>query len=330
MKISGLMFAGLLTIAAVAPALGQEVKLTLSHNAAPGNPKDEGSKHFAACAAEKSSGRIEVQVAGSATLGDDAASITGLRSGSIDMSANSQGPISAAVPEFSALGMPYLFTSSEHAWKVLDGPIGLELANKAEANGMILLGIMDNGIRHTSNNKHPINTPADVAGLKIRTPPDPATVAIFKALGADPQPLKFSELYMALQQGVVDGQENPLMNIHSSKLYEVQKFISLTGHKYETTPFLFSKRSWGRLEDADKQVIQACAKDAVTFQRNMVLETEKRLMTEMPTLGVQMNEVDREPFRAATMSVLDEAYKSDIGEFVREVVTKANETRGQS
>jgi TRAP-type transport system periplasmic protein len=195
---------------------------------------------------------------------------------------------------------------------------------------MILLGIMDNGIRHTSNNKHPINTPADVAGLKIRTPPDPATVAIFKALGADPQPLKFSELYMALQQGVVDGQENPLMNIHSSKLYEVQKFISLTGHKYETTPFLFSKRSWGRLDDADKQVIQACAKDAVTFQRNMVLETEKRLMTEMPTLGVQMNEVDREPFRAATMSVLDETYKSDIGEFVREVVTKANETRGQS
>jgi tripartite ATP-independent transporter DctP family solute receptor len=184
MKISGLMFAGLLTIAAVAPALGQEVKLTLSHNAAPGNPKDEGSKHFAACAAEKSSGRIEVQVAGSATLGDDAASITGLRTGSIDMSANSQGPISAAVPEFSALGMPYLFTSSEHAWKVLDGPIGLELAKKAEAKGMILLGIMDNGIRHTSNNKHPINTPADVAGLKIRTPPDPATVAIFKALGA--------------------------------------------------------------------------------------------------------------------------------------------------
>ena len=155
-------------------------------------------------------------------------------------------------------------------------------------------------------------------------------MAIFRQLGADPQPIKFSELYMALQQGVVDGQENPLMNIHSSKLYEVQKFISLTGHKYETTPFLISKRSWGRLEDADKQVIQACAKDAVTFQRNMVLETEKRLMTEMPKLGVQMNEVDREPFRAATMSVLDEAYKSDIGEFVREVVTKANETRGQS
>jgi tripartite ATP-independent transporter DctP family solute receptor len=330
MKVSRLMFAGLLTIAAVSPALAQEVKLTLSHNAAPGNPKDEGSKHFAACAAEKSGGRIEVQVAGSAQLGDDAASITGLRTGSIDMSANSQGALSTVVPEFSALGMPYLFQSSEHAWKVLDGPVGEELGKKTEAKGMILLGIMDNGIRHTSNNKHPIVKPEDVAGLKIRTPPDPATVAIFRQLGADPQPLKFSELYMALQQGVVDGQENPLMNIHSSKLYEVQKFISLTGHKYETTPFLFSKRTWSRLDEADQEVIRACAKEAVTFQRNLVLETEQRLMTEMPTLGVQVNEVDREPFRAATEPVLEDAYKSDIGAFVREVVTKANEARGQS
>jgi TRAP-type C4-dicarboxylate transport system substrate-binding protein len=110
----------------------------------------------------------------------------------------------------------------------------------------------------------------------------------------------------------------------------VQKFISLTSHKYETTPFLFSKRSWSRLDDADKEVIQACAKEAVTFQRSLVLETEKRLKAEMPTLGVQINEVDREPFQAATKSVLDEAYESDIGDFVREVVSKAEAARGQS
>ena len=160
------------------------------------------------------------------------------------MSANSQGALSTVVPEFSALGMPYLFQSTEHAWKVLDGPVGEELAKKTEAKGMILLGIMDNGIRHTSNNKRPIAKPEDLEGIKLRTPPDTMTLDIFKSLGANPGPLAFSELYIALQQGVFDGQENPLMNIYSSKLHEVQKYISLTGHKYETTPVLASKMIW--------------------------------------------------------------------------------------
>jgi tripartite ATP-independent transporter DctP family solute receptor len=327
MKLAQFCFAAAAAIAAWGPVQAQEIKLTLGHNAAPGNPKDEGSKHFAEKVRELSGGRIAVQVAGSAQLGDDTANITGMRTGSIDLSANSQGPTATVVPEFGALGMPYLFDSLEHAWRVVDGAIGEELARKADAKGLVLLGFMDNGIRHTSNSKHPIERPDDLKGLKIRTPPDQVTVAIFRALGSDTQQIKFSELYIALQQGVVDGQENPIMNVHSSKLYEVQRFISLTGHKYETTPFLMSKRTWTRLSEADRELIRAAAKDAVQYQRRLSKETEEKVTAEMPKLGIQVNAPDREPFRKASASVVEEAYRSEIGDFVRKVVAEADKVR---
>lgn len=327
MKFIGLCFAAAVALATSAPVLAQEVKLTLGHGAAAGNPRDESAKRFAELVKERSNGRIAVQVAGSAQLGDDAAMVTGMRTGSIDMSLNSQGAVTNVVPEYGALGMPYIFDTPEHAWKVVDGPIGEELAKKSEAKGLILLGFMDNGIRHTSNNKHPVKTPDDLKGLKIRTPPDPVTVAIFRAFGADTQQIKFSELYIALQQGTVDGQENPLANIYFSKLHEVQKYISLTAHKYETTPFLMSKRSWDKLSDADRKVIRASAKDAVDYQRQLALETDRKLMDEMPKLGVAIDRVDRAAFAKAAQPVIDEAEKGNIGEFVRKTVAEARKVK---
>ncbi|HYG90028.1 MAG TPA: TRAP transporter substrate-binding protein [Azospirillum sp.] len=327
MRLIGLCFAALVGLAVSGPALAQEVKLTLGHGAAAGNPRDEGAKRFAELVKERSQGRIAIQVAGSAQLGDDAAMVTGMRTGSIDMSANSQGAVTNVVPEYGALGMPYLFDSPEHAWKVVDGPIGEEIAKKSEAKGLILLGFMDNGIRHTSNAKRPILHPEDVKGLKIRTPPDPVTVSIFRALGADTQQIKFSELYIALQQGTVDGQENPLANIYYSKLHEVQKFISLTGHKYETTPFLMSKRSWDRLSEADRKVIRASAKDAVDYQRQLALEIDRKLLEDMPKLGIKIDKVDRAEFAKVTQPVIDEALKSGIGGFVRQTVAEAQKLR---
>ena len=145
---------------------------------------------------------------------------------------------------------------------MLDGPVGEQLAADAKAKGLVLLALWDNGIRHTSNNVRPIGKPEDLAGVKVRTPPDPMTVDIFKALGANPTPMAFSELYIALQQGVVDGQENPLMNIYSSKLYEVQKFISLTAHKYEATPLFASAVVFNTLPKADQQAVLDAAAEA--------------------------------------------------------------------
>ena len=163
--------------------------------------------------------------------------------------------------------------------------MGDEIAKKSEAKGLIVLGFMDNGIRHTSNNKRPIGKPDDLKGLKIRTPPDPVTVSIFRALGADTQQIKFSELYIALQQGAVDGQENPVTNFYYSKLHEVQPHLALTGHMYETTPFLMSKRTWDRLSDADHQAIRAAAKEAVEYQRRLALDDDKRLLEQLPRMA---------------------------------------------
>jgi TRAP-type transport system periplasmic protein len=296
------------------------IKLTLGHGAAPGNPRHEASVKFADTVKAKTNGRIEIQVAHSAQLGDDAAMVTALRSGTLDISANSQGAVSSVVPEYGALGLPFLFGDITKAWQMLDGPIGKELAEKSAAKGMVVLGYWDNGIRHISNSKRPIKTPADVKGLKLRTPPDAVTVDIVQALGGDAQQIKFSELYVALQQGVVDGQENPLTNIASAKLYEVQKYISLTGHKYESTPFLMGKRAWDKLSAADQKVFMEAAAEATQLQRKMNKEADDKLVAEIKAKGVQIDTVDRAPFVTATKPVYDKWSSGPVGDFVKRVV----------
>jgi tripartite ATP-independent transporter DctP family solute receptor len=299
------------------------IKLILGHGAAPGNPRHEASVKFAELVKTKTGGRIEIQVAHSSQLGDDAAMVTALRSGTLDMSANSQGAVSTVVPEYSALGLPFLFSDITKAWQLLDGPIGQDLAKRSEAKGMVVLGYWDNGIRHISNSKRPIKSPADVKGLKIRTPPDAITVDIMQALGADPQQIKFSELYVALQQGVVDGQENPLTNIASAKLYEVQKYISLTAHKYEATPFLIGKRSWEKLSAADQSIFMAAAAEATQMQRKLSKEADEKLVAEIKAKGVQIDTVDTAPFVQATRSVYEKWSTGPTGEFVKRVVQAA-------
>ncbi|RZS57086.1 TRAP transporter substrate-binding protein [Sphaerotilus mobilis] len=304
----------------------QATKLTLGHGAAPGNPRHEASVKFAEVLKSKTAGRIEVQVAPSAQLGDDAAMVTALRTGAIDMSANSQGALANAVPEYAAFGMPFLFSSLPQAWKVLDGPLGKELAERSAEKGMVVLGYWDNGIRHMSNSRKPLLKPEDLKGLKMRTPPDAVTVDIMQSLGAEAQQIKFAELYVALQQGVVDGQENPLMNIHASKLYEVQKFISLTGHKYEMTPFLMSKRTWDRLSEADRKAVQEAAAEATALQRRLSQESDDKLIADLKAKGIRVDTVDKAAFEKGTGAVDDKWMASPIGPFVKKVIAAA---RGQ-
>ncbi|MCK9986675.1 MAG: TRAP-type transport system periplasmic protein [Azoarcus sp.] len=302
------------------PAMAQTVKLTLGHGAAPSNPRNEAAVKFAETVKARTNGRYEIQVAHSAQLGDDAAMVTALRSGTLDMSANSQGAMSAVVPEYNALGLPFLFSDIQQAWQLLDGPVGEELAKRTAAKGMVVLGYWDNGIRHITNSKRPIKAPADLKGLKIRTPPDAMTVDIMQALGADAQQIKFSELYVALQQGVVDGQENPLANIAASKIYEVQKYLSLTGHKYESTPFLISKRTWDRLAAADQKVFMEAAAEATQMQRKLSKEADEKLAGELKAKGVQIDTVDRKAFVDATRTVYDKWSAGDTGDFVKRAV----------
>ena len=304
-------------------AQAQSMKLTLGHGAAPGNPRHEASVKFAEVLKAKTAGRIDVQVAHSAQLGDDAAMVTALRTGALDISANSQGAVANAVPEYNAYGMPFLFATPAAAFKLLDGPLGKELADKTAEKGMVLLGTWDNGIRHMTNSKRPITKVEDMKGLKMRTPPDAVLVDIMQALGADPQQIKFSELYVALQQGVVDGQENPLVNIQASKLYEVQKHLALTSHMFQMTPFLMSKRTWDKLSDADRKAVQEAAVEATAMQRRLSVEADEKLLAELKSKGVQVTTVDKNAFAKATAKVDDKWLTSPIGAYVKKVLAAA-------
>lgn len=296
--------------------------LRLSHNAAPGNPKAEASLKFAELVTQKTGGRVKVEVGGSAQFGDDVESLTNMRLGTLAFSANSQGATSGVVPQFSVIGLPFLFRDLDHAYKVVDGPVGDKINDAAKAKGLVVLALWDNGIRHTSNNKRPIVKPEDLAGIKVRTPPDTITLDIFRALGANPGPLAFSELYIALQQGVFDGQENPLMNIYSSKLHEVQKYISLTGHKYETTPLLASKTIWDQLSKDDQKAVKEAAVEAGTLNRQMSLAADVELREKLTAAGVQINTVDQAAFAAKTKPVYDK-WSKQFPELVDLIVAEA-------
>jgi TRAP-type transport system periplasmic protein len=313
----GAAVGGVLGAPGVLRAQGQ-VRLTLGHGTAPGNPRSVAADRMAAQLRERSQGRIELRVAGSSQLGDDLAMLTGLRTGTLDMSVNSQGPVSTVAPELAAFGLPFLFPTSRAAYGVIDGPVGQEIAKKLEGIGLISLGWWDNGIRHITNSKRPIQVPADLRGLKIRTPADSATIDTFQALGAATQQINFSELYVALQQGVVDGQENPLANIHSGKLHEVNRFISLSGHKWECSPFVASRIAWGRLSEADRKLISEVAREATEHNRQLMQETDLRLLAEYrANPAVSLNEAEQSQFRAVTAPVLDKWEQRPIGDFVK-------------
>ena len=305
------------------PALAATT-LTLGHGAAPGNPRALAATEFARLVQEKTGGEVTVNIAGSEQLGNDVAMLTSLRTGALDLTANSQGAASGLVPELSALGLPLLFDDANAAFRVLQGPVGAELAKKFSALGMTVLEWWDNGIRHVTNGKRPINKPEDLQGLKIRTPADPVTIEIFRALGAATEQISFSELYVALQQGVVDGQENPLANIATAKITEVNPYISLTAHKWESTPFLMSQIGSYKLNEAQRKAVQEAATEAGQIQRRLMVEADQKYLAEFKANpDIKVNDVDREAFRAATAPVIESWRQKAFGDFVSQVVEAA-------
>jgi len=299
--------------------------LLLGHGAAPGNPRTIAAELFSERVAELSDGTLEVQVQGAEQLGSDAEMMVSITSGTLDMTANSQGAVSALVPEIALFGLPFLFDSSEHAYMVVDGEIGDEIAALAENSGFKVLAWWDNGIRDITNSKRPINTPEDLAGLKIRTPEDPMTVDIFNALGANPTPLAFGELYLALQQGAVDGQENPVTNVKSAKLQEVQSDLAITGHKYEVTPFIISLSTWNALSAGQQDAVQTAANEARDEQRSLMVTQIKEIYEEFESV-LEITRPELDPFRTATASVYDE-WESKFPEIVGKLVDEADATR---
>ena len=303
-------------------------EIVLAHGANPGNPRSDAAEMFAELVERYSDGAITVNVAGAASLGDDSEMIQSVKIGTIQMTANSQGAFSQVVPEVATLGLPFLFDELPDAWVTLDGPVGTELSARAEKQGFVIVGWWDNGVRHITTVKGPITAPADVEGLKIRTPPDPMTLDIFKALGANPAPLAWSELPTALKTGTFEAQENPLTNIHSAKLHEITTHISLTGHKYEGTPLIANADWWNGLSDAHRDAVRRAVAEAGWYQRGRNLIDNERLVTVIKQEGGQFQEVDKQPFVEATATVY-ENWKGKFPDFVALLTKEAAAAKAQ-
>jgi len=304
-------------------AQAQNIQITLGHGEPTDNPRHIAASKFAELAKQYSNGRIEVQVAPSAQLGNDAAMITALRTGALDISVNSLGPTAAVVPEYAAWGLPFLFTSSAQALALLDGELGKELGELSAKKGLMVLGYWDNGLRHVTNSKRPIRTLEDFKGLKMRVPPDAVLVDTMQALGAQAQQIKFSELYVALQQGVVDGQENPPANIYTSKLYEVQKYLTLSGHTFQMNPFLMSKRRWDKLSKDDQQALVKAGREATLYQREIFQQANEKMLADMEAKGVQIDRIDTAAMNRATQSVREKWLTGNIANYAVKVVDAA-------
>lgn len=299
-------------------------QIVFAHGENPGNPRYVAAEIWAEKFAQCTGGEHTAQVAPSATMGDDVEMLTSASAGIIQVTANSQGAMSQMVPEIGLLGLPFLFNDLPTAWQVLDGEVGDLLDESAQNAGLKVLGFWDNGIRHVSHLKKNVPTPADIKGMKIRTPPDQMTVAIFEALGAAPAPLAFSELPTALQSGVFDGQENPLTNIYSAKIHEITPFITLTGHKYESTPVVAGLAWWSGLDEATQTCAIQATETAGKEQRRLSQEADESLIATMEAEGVTFAKADKQAYIEATAPVygkyaqqypeLVEALKSAAGQ----------------
>ncbi|MDZ5077681.1 TRAP transporter substrate-binding protein [Nesterenkonia sp. HG001] len=300
-------------------------RLLLGHGAEPGNPRSLAAEHFSERVAEETDGRIEAQVLGQESLGSDSDMMVSVASGTLDMSVNSQGPFSPVVPEANLVGLPFLFENSEHAYEVIDGEAGDHLAAEAEERGYHVLAWWDNGVRDITNSTRPIEDVEDLRGLQIRTPDDPMTIDIFRSLGASPTPMAFGELYLGLRQGAVDGQENPVVNIHSSSLHEVQDHLAVTGHKYELNPFVISTQTWATLDEEDQELLSELAIEARDHQRALMQKQTEEIYSEYEDT-LEVTHPDREAFREATGDVY-ESWRQEHPEFYELITEAAEQTR---
>ena len=259
-----------------------------------------GTGVFCAEIEKNTQGRYKCQEFPNGSLGGEREMIESVQLGTLDLVTTSSGPLGNFVPDVKIFDIPFLFRDYDHARKVLDGKIGQDILKKFDSKGLVGLVWGENGFRHMTNNKHPIRTPADAAGLKMRTMENKVHMEGYKAFGILPTPMAFTELFTALQQGTVDGQENPIPVILAAKFSQVQKYLSLTGHVYSPATIIMNPGVYNKLSADDKKIFQEAAKAGATAMRKRVNDDEARGIALLRKDGVEVTEkVDGEAFRKA-------------------------------
>ena len=304
MRISRLLLTlGLLCAALPLPAGAQttmKINISVAQNSHYGVAIDTFAREVEA----RTNGRYKVQTFYAGALGAERESVEGVQLGTLDLTLTSTGPLPNFVPEVAILDIPFLFRDYAHARAVLDGPIGQDMLQKFPPKGMVALAWGENGFRHMTNSKRPVNVPDDLKGLKMRTMENPIHIQAYKQFGILPTPMAFTEVFTALQQGTVDGQENPLSVITAAKLDQVQKNLSLTGHVYSPAVILMNKAQWDKLSAADKQAFLDAAKEAVKVNRARIDDDERKAVADLRAKGMAVVEnVDKAKFQATLAPV---------------------------
>ena len=321
---------GLALLCGVAAAQ-EPTSLRVAYVQANDHPHGLGIQRFAELVQRKSGGKIDVKTYGNATLGGDAAVISSLRGGTVDMTIVIPGLLTGMVKEYVLLDLPFLFTSYAEADAVLDGPVGRRLLELLPDKGLIGLGYWDHGFRIVTNSKRPITKVEDFSGLKIRVPQSNIFIETFTALGANAVPMPIPELYGALESKAVDGQENPYAAVEAIKFNEVQKYASATLHAYNPLVVLFGKRTWDRLTPAERKIIQDAANEAGVYERKVSREANERSVDSLARKGMLINAVAAPEIARMRDKVkpVTEKFTKDGGEaMAAEIIAEINKVRG--
>ena len=277
--------------AAATQALAQERTIKFANQNSKGHPIVQGMEKFAELVATKSGGKIKVNLFPGGTLGSDQANVSALQGGTLEMAAMNSGIFASQVKEFAVFDFPFMFGNTHEADAVMDSAFGKGLHKKLEDKGMVGLAYYELGFRHITNSKRPVTKLEDLEGLKLRVIPNPINVDWVKALGANPTPLPFPELYAALEQGAVDGQENPFATINSAKLYEVQKHMVLSNHQYNPQSVIISKKFWDKLSPAEQKILADAAAESAKFQREQARAQAAGILDNLKKNGMQVTEL---------------------------------------
>ena len=324
----GVVLGMVMVCALLAGVAGAGEKVVIKFPTVHGDPKslfNQGGSRVGEYLMKKFPGRVEFQLYPASQLGNEREILEGLRIGTIEMTTS--GVAGLADPIYDVFDMPFLFRDRNHVYSVLDGEVGKELLEKCKDSKLVALGYFENGWRHITNNKRPVNSPNDLKGLKQRVVEHRIYMATMKTLGATAVPIPYGELYTALKTGVVDGQDNPLVNIFTAKFFEVQKYLTLSGHVYSNN-VVFASKAWFDKLPADLQAgIREAVAEAMVLVRTESIKFDKELVVKLQSGGMVVNEIkDKTPFVEGTRSV----YEQFSNVFPPELVKRIRDTASKS
>jgi TRAP-type transport system periplasmic protein len=295
------------------------------------HPQGLGAKRFAELVEQKSGGKIKVRIFPGGQLGGDLQNVSALQGGTLDLMVLNAGLLVGIVKDFAVLDFPFVFNTAEEADAVVDGPVGKKLFDKLPDKGLVGLGYFELGFRNVTNSKRPIARWEDFSGIKLRVIQSPLFIDLFNTLGANSVAMPFPEVYTALEQRVIDGQENPVTVIFDTKFQEVQKYLSLTRHIYNAQSVLLSKRTWDKLSAEERTIIQDALNEAKAYQRQVSREKNTQMLDDLKKAGMQVNEVAPQEIariREKIKPVVDK-YTKEVGQaLVDEVNAEVAKKRG--